>query len=152
MGSRRSVNDVTEVRIAKGDSTRVTLRKPPDAWHVVEREYVADSGKVRKLLLDLGALQVVEEKTSDPASYERIGVEDVKGATATGTQIEAVTPKKVYGVIAGRVLGHEVVVRASERCAEELPRLASDHADANPKQWLQKDVLDIAEAASKRSP
>src|SRR5215510_13763593 len=76
-GLSGALNDVTEVRIAKGDGTHVTLRKRPADWEVAERAYVADSGRVRKLLLDLGELKVVEAKTSDPASYARLGVEDV---------------------------------------------------------------------------
>jgi hypothetical protein len=148
-GLRTSVNDVTELRIAKGDGARVTLKKLPDAWQVVEREYPADSGKVRKLLLDLGALQVVEEKTSDPASYERIGVEDVKGPKATGTQVEAVTPKKSYSVIAGRSAGMKssyVRVTGAPKSYLVSPQIM---AEANPKQWLAKDVLDIPEARIK---
>jgi hypothetical protein len=115
-GLKASVNDVTELHISKGDGTRVTLKKLPDAWQVAEREYTADSGKVRKLLLDLAALQVVEEKTSDPASYERIGVEDVKGAKAAGTLIEVVRA----------IFRDEVFVCARELGAEELSRLAAD--------------------------
>lgn len=145
-GLKASVNDVTELHISKGDGTRVTLKKLPDAWQVAEREYTADSGKVRKLLLDLGSLQVVEEKTSDPASYDRIGVEDVKGAKAAGTLIEAVTPKKTYSVIVGRSAGMKssyVRVSTAPKSYLGSPQIT---ADANPKQWLQRDVLDIPEA------
>ena len=64
--------------------------------------------------------QVVEEKTSDPANYARIGVEDVKSPQAAGTQIEVVTPKKVYSLIVGQARGYEVGVRARRGRAEEL--------------------------------
>jgi hypothetical protein len=148
-GLKAAVNDVTELRLAKGDGTHVTLRKQPSSWDVVERGFPADSGKVRKLLLDLGSLEVVEEKTSDPASYDRIGVEDVKGAKAGGTRIEAVTPKKVYSVIAGRVSGTKsTYVRVTDTPKSFLasPQIVPD---ANPKQWLEKSVFDIPEARIK---
>jgi len=148
-GLKTSVNDVTELRISKGDGTHVTLRKQPNAWDVVEREYPSDSGKVRKLLIDLGGLQVVEEKTSDPASYERLGVEDVKSAKAGGTQVEAVTAKKTYGVIVGRVGGQKssyVRVSGATRSFLASPQVM---ADANPKQWLARDLLDIPETRIK---
>jgi hypothetical protein len=148
-GLKASVNDVTELRLAKGDGTRVTLRKQPNAWTVVEREYPADSGKVRKLLLDLGALTVVEEKTSDPASYERIGVEDVKSAKAAGTQIEAVTPKKTYGLIAGRSSGMKSTYVRVSGTPKSLLASPQIMADANPKQWLDRNVVDIPEARIK---
>jgi hypothetical protein len=148
-GLKAAVNDVTELRLAKGDGTHVTLKKTPASWDVVEREYPADSGKVRKLLLDLGSLQVVEEKTSDPASYDRLGVEDVKSAKATGTRVEAVTPKKVYGVIIGRFAGTKsTYVRATDAPKSFLAS-PSITADANPKQWLERDLLDIPEARIK---
>jgi hypothetical protein len=148
-GLKAAVNDVTELRLAKGDGTHVTLRKQPASWEVVERGFPADSGKVRKLLLDLGSLAVVEEKTSNPASYDRIGVEDVKGAKAGGTRIEVVTPKKVYGVIAGRGSGMKsTYVRATDSPQSFLasPQIMGD---ADPKQWLEKSVLDIPETRIK---
>ncbi|HEU4626352.1 MAG TPA: DUF4340 domain-containing protein [Steroidobacteraceae bacterium] len=148
-GLKAAVNDVTEVRLAKGDGTHVTLKKTPTAWNLVEREYPADSGKVRKLLLDLSSLEVVEEKTSDPASYAKLGVEDVNSAKATGTRVEAVTPKKVYGLIVGRFAG----MKSSYVRATDAPKsyLASPSitADADPKQWLERDLLDIPEARVK---
>ncbi len=148
-GLKGAVNDVTELRIAKGDGTRVTLKKLPNSWTVAEREYPADSGKVRKLLIDLGALQVVEEKTSDPASYERIGVEDVKSAKATGTQVEAVTPKKTYSVIAGRSSGMKSSYVRVPGAAKSLLASPQVMADANPKQWLDRTLLDVAETRMK---
>jgi hypothetical protein len=148
-GLQAAVNDVTEVRLAKGDGTHVTLRKKPDAWEVVEREYPADSGKVRKLLLDLGALEVVEEKTSDPASYDKLGVEDVKTAKAGGTRVDAVTPKKTYSLIIGRFAG----MKSSYVRVADAPKsyLASPSitADAMPKQWVERELFDFPEARVK---
>jgi hypothetical protein len=148
-GLKAAVNDVTEVRLAKGDGTHATLKKTPMSWDVVEREYPADSGKVRKLLLDLGALETVEEKTSDPASYDKLGVEDVNSAKATGTRVDAKTPKKVYSVIVGRSAGMKsTYVRASDSPKSWLasPQVT---ADADPKQWLARDLFDIPEARIK---
>jgi hypothetical protein len=148
-GLKAAVNDVTEVRLAKGDGTHATLKKTPTSWDVVEREYPADSGKVRKLLLDLGALETVEEKTSDPASYDKLGVEDVNSAKATGTRVDAKTPKKVYSVIVGRSAGMKsTYVRASDSPKSWLasPQVT---ADADPKQWLARDLFDIPEARIK---
>jgi hypothetical protein len=148
-GLKAAVNDVTEVRLTKGDGTHVTLKKTPSSWDVAEREYPADSGKVRKLLLDLGSLETVEEKTSDPASYDKLGVEDVKSAKAGGTRVEAVTPKKVYSVI----VGHSAGMKSSYVRVTDAPKsyLASPQvtADANPKQWLARDLFDIPEARIK---
>ena len=54
------------------------VEKGATDWTVGERDYPADSGKVRKLLLDLAALSVVEEKTRIPENYPALGVEAVR--------------------------------------------------------------------------
>ena len=83
-GLEGALNTVTEIRLTKGDETHTTLKKSTSDWMVGEREYPADSGKVRKFLLDLGALNVVEEKTHTPANYPQLGVEDTTSPRATG--------------------------------------------------------------------
>jgi len=96
---KAQLNNVTEVRISKGDGSKSTLRKQPTGWIVGEREYPADTTKVRKLLIDLSSLNTVEAKTSDPEKYSLLGVEDVNTSTATGTRVEAVTGQQVHGVL-----------------------------------------------------
>lgn len=148
-GLKATLNDVTEIRIARGDATHVSLKKGTADWIVGEREYTADSGKVRKLLLDLGALRVVEEKTSDPKNYPRIGVEDVSSPQAAGTHIEVVTPKKVHSLIVGKTAdakGTYVRVSGAAKSALASPQLA---AEADPKRWLDHAVADIPESRVK---
>lgn len=148
-GLKPVVNEVTELRISKGDGSRVTLKKRESDWVVAERDYPADSGRVRKLLLNLSALSVIEEKTSDPTSYSRIGVEDVKTPAATGARIEAVTPKKTYAVIVGRSSGMKnTFVRVADAKASYLatPQVMPD---ADPKRWLDRTLTDILEARVK---
>ncbi|MGH8259891.1 MAG: hypothetical protein ACREUG_09390, partial [Steroidobacteraceae bacterium] len=87
-GLESSVNAITQVKLIKGDGTHATLEKRAADWIVAERGFPADSSRVRKLLLELASLKVVEEKTSDPARYGEIGVEDVTSPKADGTRIE----------------------------------------------------------------
>ncbi len=86
-GFARGVNTVTEVSLRRGDETHATLSRQADQWLVAERGWPAERGMVRKLLLELGALQVVEEKTRLPANYAALGVEDVSSPKAAGTRI-----------------------------------------------------------------
>jgi hypothetical protein len=148
-GLKPALNEVTEIRLAKGDGTHATLQKRASDWAVAEREYVADSGKVRKLLLDLGELAVVEEKTSDPANYARIGVEDVNSPKAAGTRVEAITAKKVYTLIVGKPGDSKsayVRVAGAPKSLQASPQIAPD---ADPKRWLDHAILDIAEGRIK---
>jgi hypothetical protein len=146
---KAQINEVTEVRIARGDGSRVTLRKQPTNWVIVEREYPADASKVRKLLIDLSGLTMVEAKTSDPEKYAQLGVEEVSTPTAIGTRIEAVTPEKVNGVIIGKTSGMKsVYVRATD-AKQSVLATPMIQADADPKRWIDTTLLDIPEARVK---
>ena len=67
------------------DSCGIGLGPEGDLCGTVESP--ADTTKVRKLLLDLGALNIVEEKTRLPANYPQLGVEDVSSPKASGTAV-----------------------------------------------------------------
>src|SRR6185437_5700563 len=142
-GLENALNTVTEVRLTKGDQTHTTLKKGASDWVVAERGYPADSGKVRKLLLDLGALNVVEEKTHNPANYPQLGVEDTASPKATGTRVAAVTPAKVYEVIIGKPSSGKsgfVRVPTTEQALLAAPSIT---VDADPKRWLDHTLIDI---------
>jgi len=144
-GLESALNAVTEVRLTKGDQTHTTLKKGATDWTVAERDYPADSGKVRKFLLDLGALNVVEEKTRNPANYPQLGVEDTTSAKATGTRVAVVTPSKVYELIVGKPSSAKsgyVRVPSAEQALLAAPSLS---LDADPKRWLDHTLLDISQ-------
>lgn len=142
-GFESSVNAVSEVSLRKGDGTRTTLKKAASGWLVGERDWPADLGKVRKLLLDLGALNVVEEKTRVPDNYPQLGVEDVTTAKATGTEIDAVTPARTFALIVGKSSsGKSGYVRAAGTAPSLLaaPLLT---VNADPKIWLDHSLVDL---------
>ena len=138
------VNTVTEVGLRKGDGTRTTLKKESAGWSVAERGWPADPGKVRKLLLDLGALNIVEEKTRLPANYPQLGVQDVSSPKATGTRIEVISPGRTWALIVGKSSsaksGYVRVANASQSLLA-APLLS---VDAEPKGWLDHALIDLA--------
>ena len=137
-----TLNSITEVGLSKGDGTKTTLKKGSTDWSVGERGYPADSGKVRKLLLDLAALNVVEEKTRTPENYPALGVEDTTSAKATGTRLDAVTADKTYSLIVGKPGGKSGYVRVVNAPQSFLasPLL---QLDSDPKRWLDHTLIDI---------
>jgi hypothetical protein len=144
---RAAINDVAEVRLARGDGARVTLQRGADGWTVLERGYRADAGKVRKLLLDLAALEIVEEKTHDPARYAVLGVEDVASAAATGTRLDVKKGSgEIQSLIVGKASGaREVYVRVASAEPSFLVRPAPG-VEATPAPWLDTTLLDVAAA------
>lgn len=143
-GLRGALNDIVEIRIGRGDGARVTLQRDDTGWTVLERHFPADLGKVRKLLLDLSALEIVEEKTHDPARYPTLGVEDTEGPTSTGTRIDL---KRRSGAIQGLIVGkasgaRESFVRVAGAKASFLAR-PQVLAETNPARWLDATLLDL---------
>jgi len=142
-GMVQALNSITEVRLVKGDETHTTLKKGATDWTVDERGYPADSGKVRKLLLDLASLNVVEEKTRTPANFPQLGVEDVNSPKATGTRVEASSQGKTYSLIIGKSSSAKsgyVRVSGAEQSLLAAPSLT---VDADPKRWLDRTLLDV---------
>ena len=138
------VNTVTEIGLRKGDGTRTTLKKDGAGWSVGERGWPADPGKLRKLLLDLGALNIVEEKTRLPANYPQLGVQDLNAPKATGTRIEVISPGQTWALIVGKSSnaksGYVRVANASQSLLA-APLLT---VDADPKGWLDRALIDLA--------
>jgi hypothetical protein len=140
---KTTLNSISEVRLSKGDGTKTTLKKGATDWTVAERGYPADSGKVRKLLLDLAAMNVVEEKTRTPENYAALGVEDTTSNKAAGTRVDAVTPTKTFSLIVGKSSGAKsgyVRVANSPQSLLAAPLIT---VDADPRRWLDHTLIDI---------
>jgi len=142
-GLEHGINAVTQVRLRKGDGTQVTLKKEAEGWSVAERSWPAQVNKVRKLLLDLGALNVVEEKTRLPANYPALGVEDLLTPKAAGVQITATSPARTWDVIIGKPAGAKsgyVRVAGAPASLLAAPLLMPE---ADPKLWLETAIVDL---------
>ena len=138
------INSVTALTARKGNATpTVTIRKSGDAWTVAERgDYPADVDKLRKLLLALRDAKIVEEKTSDPAKYTSIGVEDPAQPGATGTEITIVAPGTKHALIVGKPVGEgNFVRRAGEKQSYSVEPSIS--VEAEPRFWIDSRLIDV---------
>ena len=150
-GLEKSLNAVSEIHLRKGDGTRTTLKKGATDWIVAERNYPADSGRVRKLLIDLSALKVVEEKTRNREFYPQLGVEDSESAKSVGTLVEVVTPAKTFAIIVGKAAAGKT---GYVRVAHTEPSLLAQpliEIDADPRRWIDRGVVDIGEQRVKEA-
>jgi len=154
-GLEASLNGVTEVRLTRADGTHATLHRDAHDWQVSERGYPADSGRIRKLLLDIAALQIQERKTSDPKSYAQLDVQDPgekakAGAgqpadAAGGTRIDIVEGAHTRTLIVGKVAGSRSSYVRVGGTAQSLLVSPQFVADADPRHWLDSSVLDLPE-------
>jgi hypothetical protein len=138
------LDTVTSLNVLKGSATpTVTIQKQGDQWTVAQRaNYPADVAKVHKLLLALSDAKIREEKTSDPASYAVIGVEDPSKPGATGSEIELTAKDGKHGVIVGKFTGQgSFVRRAGEKVSYSVEPGIS--FEAEPRFWLETRLLDI---------
>jgi Domain of unknown function (DUF4340) len=137
------LNTVTSLTVRKGAAAPVTVHKQGEQWTVAERaDYPADVPKLRKLLLALNDAKIREEKTSNPASYAIIGVEDLSQPGATGTQIELTAQNGKYAVIVGKSAGEgNFVRRAGEKTSYIVEPGIS--VEAEPRYWIDTRLLDI---------
>jgi hypothetical protein len=141
------LNTVTLLSVRKGSATPgVTIRKQGEQWSVAERaDYPADVAKLRKLLLALSDARIREQKTSNPASYPVIGVEDPALPGAAGAQLEFVARDGKHDVIVGKTVGAGNFVR---RAGENISYIVEPGItfEAEPRYWIDTRLLDLPAA------
>ena len=107
-------------------------------------DYPADVSKLRKLLLALSDAKIVEEKTSNPASFPIIGVEDPSSPGATGAEI-SITARGTFAVIVGKPVGEgNFVRRKGENISYSVEPGIS--FESEPRFWIESKLIDIAAA------
>ena len=101
---QEQANEVGWIRFTGGGGeTIATLERREGRWVVLESSgYHADWDKLRRLLSDLAQAETLEAKTDKPEYYDRLGVEDVSGANASGVMIEFEQSTGLPAVIIGK--------------------------------------------------
>ena len=145
-GLDAALNDVDEITLLRGgNETIASIRRSDEGWTVPEKgDYPADTEKIRDALLALSEARVIEEKTSNPDFYDRLGVEAVESDSSTGT---AVTIRHGEDVFPTVILGDvEGTSQRYARRADEAQSLLIDRDPEFPRsapQWLDTAILDL---------
>jgi Domain of unknown function (DUF4340) len=144
----RELDSVTQLSVRKGAATpSVTLHKSAAAWTVAERgDYPADVTKLRKLLVSLGDARIVEGKTSDPANFSIIGVEDPTQPSATGAEVTVAARDGTHAVIVGKSgADGNFARRAGENKSYLIePAIA---VETQPRDWIDTRLIDVPVAS-----
>jgi hypothetical protein len=144
-GLESQLDDVKAVVIrGPGAATLVTVKRAETGWQVAERSgFPADTGRVRTLLLGLAQARMIEEKSSLPANYPSLGVEDLSAAGATGTGVELEgLPKPVSLIVGKSPDGRSSFVRRMGEAASWQVGTALT-VERDPAKWLATELLDI---------
>ena len=141
------INDVTEIRIiTAGNEPAVTLTRGERGWSVTERfSYPTDAGKLRKSLLNLAEARLMEERTSNPDLYSRLGVEDIETQGAQGISIEIDGLADPVAIILGTTDSDRDATNI-RRVGDNVSWLANRNLqiDTDPVLWLDKKLLEVA--------
>ena len=143
-GLSGQINQVTGLVMRDSQGRQVSIRLSKGLWEIEEKEgYPADAGKLRSILLILADAQVLEEKTSRPDMYNRLGVENPSNPEADNLVLTIVLPGQERGLIVGKLaMNNGTYVRRTDEPTSLLinqPLVL----ETDPMKWLTPDLLDI---------
>ncbi|MFQ5983692.1 MAG: DUF4340 domain-containing protein [Woeseiaceae bacterium] len=136
------INDVEQMSINKAGES-LTVNNTSGKWVLAERDdYPADTGKLRQLLLALADATMLEEKTSNPEMYARLGVEDIS-EVSKGTEIRISGPDLDTALIIGNLAQRKyryARIPGQDRSwlINQNPSLPRDVGG-----WLLPEIIDI---------
>ena len=142
-----SLGDIDRVRVTgAGNETLATLERRTDSWVVAEKgEYPADIAKIRGALRALAEARIVEQKTANPAYYDRLGVASVDAEDARGVELTAYAGDAVRAsvIVGDSDAANLQYVRASDAETSylvdreiEVPR--------NAVGWIDPTIMDVS--------
>ena len=139
-GLAGKINDVAVIAVQAGE-TKLSIRRTGNGWVVDEKHrYPADVGKVRKLVVELAGLELLERKTVREDRYARLEVED---PSAKDTKSAALTLKTASGeTVAELIVGKRRfgLFRSSGR-GIYLRKLD------DPQVWLARGDIEVGRTA-----
>ncbi len=136
-----------------------TLIRDGETWRIAEQQgYPARPERVRETLSGLTELRLVEERSSDPAQWPRLGVEDpaAPGSGATLLRVFDAEGRPLAEMILGRrrmrTQGNQPEAIYARRPGESRAWLAEGRlgADADPSLWIDRDLANLAPARLRR--
>ena len=148
------VDEVRRVRAVSGGET-FTLAHDGERWTMPERDgYRAVPDKIHKLVVGAAGLERREPKTSDPARYSRLGLDDP--AEAGSGSIRFTFEDDAAQVLADFIIGNRessrIALSRSEFYLRE-PESAQSwlvegklSVSRDPVEWLEREVLRIEDA------
>jgi hypothetical protein len=146
------LRDLAQIEITHQGKKTIIEKRTDSGWGVASmHDYPVQEAKLRGMLTALTELRLAEPRTSDPAEFSRLGVDDPNGSAATGDLLRLVDAggKSILAVIVGhrRVRSQadvpdEVYVRRPDENQSWLAE-GSLQVDADASLWLDRTVMNI---------
>ena len=145
------VNTASEIVVSAYNGS-VTIVRDQDVWKVKNKDhYRADMEKVRKTLIGLAELKLVEPKTKTPELYEKLGLQDIEteGSTATNLRVSGDGGTILAEVIIGKRKpskgqpGQEEMYLRKPGEPQTWLAMGTIQLEQLPDEWLDKTIVDL---------
>jgi len=151
-GLADKLGELTRLRLTRGDMT-INFASADQRWTIVEKgNYPANQDRVRKLLLQLAELELIEPKTDKPELLARLDLDDPANGKSTLVAVQDRTGALAGQLIIGRrrpsdIGGGDagVYVRRPDSDQAWLARGAFE-LSGDTLSWLDRRVIDIGTA------
>jgi hypothetical protein len=146
------LREAARIEITHQGARTVIQKRADGHWGIASmRDYPVQEAKLRGMLTGLTELRLAEPRTSDPAQFSRLGVDDPNAAGSSADLLRVVDTGGVP--ILAVIVGHrrmrsqanvpeEVYVRRPDENQSWLAEGALQ-VDADAAQWLDRDVMNI---------
>ena len=158
-GRSGDAQQIEVIRAEDNELGSVSLVPSGDGWILEQRDgYPARADVVRKLLFDLGQLDVIEAKTADPGRFDRLELRDVAQAGSKASRL-------VVSTALGEVLADVHIGKRRESLQGGEPMVYVRLTDATqtylaegelemrgkPHQWLFREVVNVPQEQISRA-
>ena len=101
------INQLNELRLEQGGQTLRLQKGDEDIWQVVEKDYFpADVTMIRSLLRSLSEAEKIEEMSSRPEDFPKLGVADPSAEEGAGVLVEISDADRSWQLIVGNTAPH----------------------------------------------
>ena len=146
------LRDAVKIEILHQGKQTVIERRPNGGWGIASMHgYAVQNAKLNGLFAGLTELRLTEPRTTDPAMFARLGVDDPNAAASTANLLRVLdaSEKPILAVI----VGHRRVRSQANAPEDVYVRRPDDNqswlaegtlpVDADASAWLDRDVINI---------
>ena len=140
------VSQLDKFSLAQGEQTIHIQKDNDDIWQVVEKDYFpADITKIRALLRALTEAEKIEEMSSRPVDFPRLGIADPDAEEGAGIRLEIASADRQWQLIIGNTAAHlsqgQYIRLPDENRSWLINRRLE--LDLQVDQWLDKYIIHI---------
>lgn len=158
----RRASEIHQIEVIRADDNEdgtISIVRTGDGWILQQRDgFPARTDTMRKLLFDIGQLELIERKTADPGRFDRLELRDVaqEGSKASRLLITTADGETLVDLHVGKrrdsLSGGDPMVYV-RRTDETQTYLAEGSLEIKGKAplWLFREVVDVPQASIRRA-